>query len=210
MQKVKKILEILEKEYPDARVTLDFKNPLELLIATILAAQCTDERVNQVTRSLFKKYEGAGDYVGVDIERLEEDIRPTGFFKNKARAIKECCRKIEEDFHGEVPDTLEELTALSGVGRKTANIVLANAYDQDAMAVDTHVKRVSARLGLAHSKDPDKIEEELCKIIPRDKWSMTTHWLVFHGRVVCHAKKPECETCPLKKYCDYYQTISKS
>jgi len=210
MQKVKKILKILEREYPHAKITLDFKNPLELLIATILAAQCTDERVNLVTKDLFKKYRKAEDYVKVDMGELEEDIRKTGFYKNKAKAIKGCCRKIFEDFKGKVPKTLSELTSLSGVGRKTANIVLANAYKKDTISVDTHVKRVSKRLGLAQSEDSDRIEEELCKVIPKEKWSRTTHLLVFHGREICHAKKPKCEGCPLMEYCSYFKTISKS
>lgn len=210
MQKVKKILKILEKEYPGARITLDFKNPLELLVATILAAQCTDERVNLVTKYLFKKYRKAEDYVKVNMKEMEEDIRPTGFFKNKAKSIKGCCKKIAEDFQGKVPKTVEELTSLSGVGRKTANIVLANAYKKGTIAVDTHVKRVSKRLGLSQSEDPDRIEEELCKVIPEEKWSRTTHLLVFHGREICHAKKPECEGCPLMEYCSYFKTISKS
>ncbi len=196
-----KVLDILEKEYPDARVALDFKDPLRLLIATILAAQCTDERVNLVTKGLFKKYRRAADFAAADLRTLEEEIRSTGFYHNKAKSILAGCQMIVDRFKGQVPRTLEELTSLSGVGRKTANIILGNAYGQQAIAVDTHVKRVTHRLGWAKPDDPDKIEWELMEVIPRERWTMACHQLVFHGRRVCIAKNPQCRTCPVNNLC---------
>ena len=201
MERAVKVLDILEREYPDARVTLDFKDPLQLLIATILAAQCTDERVNRVTKGLFKKYRRAADFAAADLRTLEEEIRPTGFYHNKAKSILACCQMIVDRFSGQVPRTLEELTSLSGVGRKTANIILGNAYGQQAIAVDTHVKRVTHRLAWAKPDDPDKIEFELMKVIPRERWTMACHQLVFHGRKVCKAKNPQCPTCPVNHLC---------
>ena len=200
-EKAVKVLDILEKEYPDARVTLDFKDPLQLLIATILAAQCTDERVNIVTKDLFKKYRRAADFAAADPHTLEEEIRSTGFYHNKAKSVLACCQMITDQFNGQVPRTLEELTSLPGVGRKTANIILGNAYGQQAIAVDTHVKRVTHRLGWAKPDDPDKIEFELMKVIPRERWTMACHQLVFHGRNVCTAKNPQCPTCPVNNFC---------
>jgi endonuclease-3 len=196
-----KVLNILEKEYPDARVTLHFKDPLQLLIATILAAQCTDERVNLVTKDLFKKYHQAADFAGADLRTLEDEIRPTGFYHNKAKSILGCCEMLVKKFHGQVPQRLEDLTPLPGVGRKTANIILGNAYGQQAIAVDTHVKRVTHRLAWAKSDDPDKIEFELMEVIPREHWTMACHQLVFHGRKVCRAQQPQCPTCPVVKFC---------
>jgi endonuclease-3 len=196
-----KALDILQKEYPDARVTLDFKDPLQLLVATILAAQCTDERVNQVTKDLFKKYRQASDYARADLETLEGEIRSTGFFRNKAKSIMGCGQALVEKFNGQVPRTLEELTSLPGVGRKTANIILGNAFGQQAIAVDTHVKRVTHRLGWAKSDDPDKIEFELMEVIPQNRWTLGCHQIVFHGRRVCMAKKPKCSICPVNKLC---------
>ena len=198
---VVKVLDILQKEYPDSRVTLDFKDPLQLLVATILAAQCTDERVNQVTKDLFKKYRKASDYAGADLKTLEAEIRSTGFFRNKAKSIIGCCQTLVQEFGGQVPRTLEELTSLPGVGRKTANILLGNAFNQQAIAVDTHVKRVTHRLGWAKSDDPDKIEFELMEVIPQNRWTLSCHQIVFHGRRVCMAKNPQCATCPVAKLC---------
>jgi endonuclease-3 len=198
---VEKVLDILQKEYPDARVTLDFKDPLQLLIATILAAQCTDERVNQVTKDLFKQYRKASDYAGVDLKTLEEEIRSTGFFRNKAKSIIGCGQALVQKFNGQVPRTLEELTSLPGVGRKTANILLGNAFNQQAIAVDTHVKRVTHRLGWGKSDDPDKIEFELMEVLPQKRWTLACHQIVFHGRRVCMAKNPQCPTCPVTKLC---------
>ncbi len=196
-----KVLDILQKEYPDAKVTLDFKSPLQLLMATILAAQCTDERVNIVTKDLFKNYRTAADFAKADLHSLEEEIRSTGFYHNKAKSIISCCRDIVQKFNGEVPRKLEDLTSLAGVGRKTANIILGNAFNQQAIAVDTHVKRVTHRLGWAESEDPDKIEFELMRVIPEKRWTMACHQLVFHGRKVCMAKKPKCSVCPVTKLC---------
>jgi endonuclease III len=198
---VEKVLDILQKEYPDARVTLDFKDPLQLLIATILAAQCTDERVNLVTKDLFRKYPKASDYARADLKTLEGEIRPTGFFRNKAKSIIGCGQALVQKFNGQVPRTLEELTSLPGVGRKTANILLGNAFNQQAIAVDTHVKRVTHRLGWAKSDDPDKIEFELMEVIPQNRWTLSCHQIVFHGRRVCMAKNPQCPTCPVAKLC---------
>jgi endonuclease-3 len=198
---VVKVLDILQKEYPDARVTLNFRNPIELLIATILAAQCTDERVNRVTQGLFKKYRTATDFAKAALPIFEQEIRSTGFFHNKAKNIISCCQDIVKGFKGEVPRTLEDLTFLPGVGRKTANIILGNAFGQQAIAVDTHVKRVTHRLGWAISDDPDKIEFELMKVIPAERRTMACHQLVFHGRNVCVAKKPKCSLCPVEKLC---------
>jgi endonuclease-3 len=198
---VAKALDLLEKEYPDARITLDFKTPLQLLIATILAAQCTDERVNRVTPALFKKYRTARDFSRARQEELEEEIRSTGFFRNKAKSIIQCCQKIVRDFKGQVPQILEELVSLPGVGRKTANIILGNAYGRRAVAVDTHVKRVTRRLGWAKAEDPDKIEFELMEVIPPERWTQAGHQLIFHGRKVCQAKNPRCPVCPLEKIC---------
>jgi len=196
-----KVLDILQREYPDARVTLNFQNPLQLLMATILAAQCTDERVNLVTKHLFKKYRTAADFAKADPHTLEEEIRSTGFYHNKAKSIIRCGQDIAEKFSGEVPRTLEDLTSLAGVGRKTANIILGNAFGQKAIAVDTHVKRVTHRLGWAKSDDPDKIEFELMEAIPKDRWPLACHQLVFHGRNICVAKKPKCSLCPVTKLC---------
>ncbi|KAB2960314.1 MAG: endonuclease III [Candidatus Methylomirabilis oxygeniifera] len=200
----KKILTILEETYPDAHVTLDFENPFQLLIATILAAQCTDERVNQVTKGLFERYPTPKAFAEADPVELEEAIRSTGFYRNKARSIIGCCKKLVEEFGGQVPQTMEELITLSGVWRKTANIVLGNALGITAgIAVDTHVIRVANRLGLAQSDKPDEIEQQLCRIIPKEKWIPLTHLLVFHGRRICMARKPDCPRCPVRHLCPW-------
>jgi endonuclease-3 len=206
-EKAKKVLDILEKEYPDAKVALNFKTPLELLIATILSAQCTDERVNKTTPALFQKYKAAKDYADAEIKELEGSISSINFFRNKAKNIHACCKKIVDEFGGRIPDTPEELISLPGVGRKTANIVLGSAFGKDAIAVDTHVKRVSNRIGLSSSQDPDKIEEELCRIIPQKRWTKATNLLILHGRRICTAKNPQHDVCKICDYCDYYATI---
>jgi len=201
-KRVLRILDLLEREHPDAKIALEFSNPLELLVATILAAQCTDERVNQVTRSLFKKYRTAEDYVKADLAVLEQDIKPTGFYRRKAQRLKEVCRILVEKFNSEVPRTMEELVSLPGVARKTANIVLSNAYGiNEGIVVDTHVFRLAKRLGLTKSKTREKIEEDLMKIVPKDKWGRFADLLIFHGRRVCKARKPQCEICVLKDLC---------
>ncbi len=200
----KKILTILEGTYPDACVTLDFKSPFQLLIATILAAQCTDERVNQVTKGLFRRYPTPKAFADADPVELEEAIRSTGFYRNKARSIIGCCKKLVEEFGGQVPQTMEALITLSGVWRKTANIVLGNALGITAgIAVDTHVVRVANRLGLAASDKPDEIEQQLCRIISKEKWTRLTHLLVFHGRRICMARKPDCPHCPVRHLCPW-------
>ena len=204
--RAKKLLAILESAYPDARVTLDHKNPFQLLIATILAAQCTDERVNQVTKHLFKKYRTPQDFANADPTELEEAIRPTGFYRNKAKSIIGCCKMLVEEYGGQVPRTMEELIRLPGVWRKTANIVLGNAFGlNEGIAVDTHVTRVANRLGLAQSEKQDEIEQQLCRVIPREKWTLITHLLIFHGRTTCKAQRPACPRCPVFHLCPWPQ-----
>ncbi len=201
-RRVEKILEILKKTYPEARIALRFSNPLELLVATVLSAQCTDERVNQVTKKLFKKYPTVEAYAQVPLEELEQDIRPTGFYRNKAKNIKEAARIILEEFGGQVPRTMKELLRLPGVARKTANIVLTNAYGVvEGIPVDTHVRRISQRLGLTREKDPNKIEQDLMAIIPRKDWATIPYVFIDHGRKICRARKPLCEQCPVRELC---------
>jgi len=200
--RAKKILAILEATYPDARVTLDFKNPFQLLIATILAAQCTDERVNQVTKTLFKKYRTPQDFANANPIELEEAIRPTGFYRNKAKSIIGCCKMLLDEHGGQLPRTMEALIRLPGVWRKTANIVLGNAFGlSEGIAVDTHVTRIANRLGLAQSDKQDEIEQQLCRVIPREKWTLVTHLLIFHGRAICKAQRPDCPRCPVRHLC---------
>ncbi|MCF6154737.1 MAG: endonuclease III [Candidatus Brocadia sp.] len=201
-ERVKKILSLLEKAYPDARLVLHYKNPLELLVATILAAQCTDERVNKVTETLFKKYKTARDYANEKQAIFEQEIRTTGFYKNKAKNIIACAKELVERFKGNVPDTMEDLVTLPGVGRKTASVLLGNVFGRPAIAVDTHVFRVSHRLELARSNDPDKVEQELCKIIPQEKWTRSCLVLGTHGRRTCIARKPLCNECAVEKLCN--------
>ena len=202
------IIRRLKKAYPNAKVALHFTNPLECLVATILSAQCTDEQVNKVTATLFKKYRTPEDYLRVPESELAADIKPTGFFNQKAKAIRGACRQIIEDYGGKVPETMAELVTLPGVARKTANIVQGNAYperhrtDPDAgIAVDTHVRRVSQRLGFTSETDPDKIERDLMRIIPRKDWFSFTYVLIDHGRAVCKAPTPRCEVCPVNELC---------
>ena len=200
--RVLKIIELLEKEYPKAKTALNYTSPLEILVATILSAQCTDKRVNIVTKSLFKKYKTAEDYANADLGELEEDVRSTGFYRNKARNIKRSGRMLVEKFDSQVPRTMNELLELSGVARKTANIVLSNAYGViEGIAVDTHVRRLSKRLGLTENRNPNKIEADLMEIVPKSRWKRITDLLIFHGRNVCMAKKPKCSLCGLNKLC---------
>jgi len=206
-RRVLEIINRLEKEHPDAKIALNFSNPLELLVATILAAQCTDERVNQVTRNLFKKYRSAEDYANADINVLEQDIKPTGYYRVKARRIKEVCKVLVEKFNSEVPKTMEGLLSLPGVARKTANIVLTNAYGiNEGIIVDTHVLRLAKRLGLTKSKTRERIEKDLMGIVPKNKWGRFADLLIFHGRRVCKARKPNCEICVLKDLCPSRET----
>jgi endonuclease-3 len=198
-----KIIGILRRTYPDARVTLDCTTPLELLVAAILAAQCTDERVNLTTPELFRKYPTAEAFASADEKELQDIIRPTGFFRQKTRSIIEMTQDIVAKFDGKVPDTIEELTSLHGVGRKTANLILGEVYGKQAIVVDTHVKRVSARLGLTDQTDPTKIEFDLMKVIPEENWTEVNHLLVAHGRAICKAPTPLCDRCPVLELCPY-------
>jgi endonuclease-3 len=201
-ERVKKILPILKKTYPDATIALHFTNPLELLIATILSAQCTDVRVNMVTKDLFQKYKSAADWAGAALKQIEEDIRTCGFYHNKAVNIKAACRKIVEEYGGQVPHTVEELVTLPGVGRKTANVVLGNAFGIPGIACDTHVIRLSRRLGLSqNTDDPVKLEFDLDDIVPKKDWTLFSHLLIFHGRNLCAARQPNCPACPIARYC---------
>jgi endonuclease-3 len=202
-KRAKEIIKILSQEIPDSTVALKFSNPLELLVATILSAQCTDVKVNQVTLVLFKKYRSARDYAESNLAKLEEEIRPTGFYRNKAKSLQKCCQEIVKRFGGEVPKTLEDLVTLPGVGRKTANVVLGNAFGIPGVVVDTHVRRVSQRIGLTKNDDPVKIEFDLMEIVPKEEWTHFSNLLVWHGRKTCVARKPLCGICPIRKWCDY-------
>jgi endonuclease-3 len=202
-----KVLGLLAKAYPDAALALHFSNPLELLVATILSAQCTDERVNMVTEHLFKRYREAQDYAQADPATLEREIHSTGFFKAKTRALIGVGRTLVERHGGVVPGTADELTALPGVGRKTANVVLGNAFGVPALAVDTHVFRVSQRLGLARADDPEEVHDQLCEVIPRVKWISATHLLIIHGRRTCLARQPDCPRCRVEPLCPWPEKV---
>ncbi len=200
--KVNQVIKLLEKQYPNAKTALNWSNPLELLVATMLSAQTTDVTVNSVTKTLFKKYLTAKDYAEADLKELEAAIHSTGYYHNKAKNLKECTKLLVEKFDGKVPKTMEELTELPGIARKTANIILYNAYGITAgIAVDTHVMRLSQKIGLTQQKYQDKIEKDLMHITPKDKWMPLTDLLIFHGRQVCNAKKPRCEICVLNEIC---------
>ncbi len=202
VQRVRRILTGLQRTYPEAHCELDYTTPLELLIATILSAQCTDKQVNLVTVELFKKYRTAAAYARAELAELERAIQRLGFFRNKAKSIKACCQKLVERHGGEVPRTMEELTELGGVGRKTANVVLGNAFAVNVgVVVDTHVARLSQRLGLTREKMPEKIEQALMRLVPQEQWTMFSHWLIWHGRRRCAARKPDCPHCELRKLC---------
>ena len=201
-ERVEKIIELLEKEYPDAKTALHYSSPLEILVATILSAQSTDKQVNVVTKSLFKKYKTAKDYADADLSELEQDIKSTGFYHNKAKHLKNAAKLLVEKYDGKVPQSMDKLVELQGVARKTANIVLSNAYGiVVGVAVDTHVKRLSQRLGLTDNTNPDKIEKDLMEIVPKSQWERITNLLIFHGRNVCTARKPNCKECTLNKLC---------
>ena len=202
-EKATKIISLLKKQYPDAHCELNFSNPLELLIATILSAQCTDKRVNGVTKALFKKYKKAADYARAPLPRFEQEIRSTGFYKNKAKAIQGCCRILDEKYGGQVPKEMEKLVQLPGIGRKTANVVLGHAYGTPGITTDTHVIRVSQRLGLTKNKDPEKIEIDLQELIPQKHWTFVSDVLIFHGRRCCYARSPNCPECPVLKLCSF-------
>ena len=200
--RVPEIIKVLRREFPESRTSLEFETPFQILVATILAAQCTDERVNKVTPGLFRKYPAAAAFASADREELENEIRSTGFFRNKAKSILGAAKKIVEDFGGRVPDTLAELLILPGVARKTANIVLSAGYGKaEGIAVDTHVRRLAGRLGLSRESDPEKIERDLMRIVPREDWLDLNSMLVDHGRKTCRARKPDCPTCPIRHLC---------
>lgn len=199
----RKILRRLLARYPQPKLALEFSNPLELLVATILSAQCTDARVNEVTRSLFKKYKKARDYADADLRTFEAEIRSTGFYRSKAKKVRECCRKLVDEFGGKVPDDAEAMATLPGVGRKTANMVLGNAFGQQAIAVDTHVLRVSNRLGLVSTKNADKAEQALTAQIPESRWTAFTNAMILHGRETCTARNPRCGLCVLYEECEW-------
>lgn len=202
-QRVQKIIQILDRTYPTVTLALHFKTPLELLIALILAAQCTDERVNQVTADIFKKYRTVEDWAGANLTTLEAEIRPTGFYRNKAKAIQACCRTLVDRFNGKVPQRLEDLVALPGVGRKTANILRGNAFNQPGIGVDTHVARLAQRLEATAQTDPDKIEFDLDPLVPDTVKVRFCHLLQAHGRTVCLARKPQCPACSVNRLCPY-------
>src|SRR5689334_11695819 len=198
--RVRQIIDGLRRAYPEAHCELNFSNPLELLIATILSAQCTDKRVNVVTAELFRRYRTAADYAQAPPGDLEEAIKTAGFFRNKARNIQACCRALVEQHRGQVPSDMDALTGLAGVGRKTANVVLGNAFNLNVgIVVDTHVARLSERLRLTRHADPEKIEQDLMKLVPRDEWTLFSHWLIWHGRRRCPARKPDCAHCEIRE-----------
>lgn len=208
--RTRKVIAGLKKTYPDAHCELNFSNPLELLIATILSAQCTDKRVNLVTADLFRKYRTARDYAGAPTEILEEEIKSTGFFRNKTRSIKTCCQALVERHGGDVPQTMDELITLGGVGRKTANVVLGNAFNVNAgVVVDTHVARLSQRLGLTKEKAAEKIEQDLIGLVPQKEWTLFSHLLIWHGRRRCFARNPDCPHCEIRQLCPRLGVIVK-
>ncbi|MFO7821867.1 MAG: endonuclease III [Lentisphaeria bacterium] len=206
-QKAQVIFKLLLEKYPDATIELNYGNTLELLVATVLSAQCTDKRVNQVTEKLFAKYHEPVDYLNVSAEELEQDIRSTGFFRQKAKSLRNTMRTLIDKHNEKVPGKIELITALPGIGRKTANVILGNAFGIPAIAVDTHVKRISNRLGLTDNKVPDKIEQDLMHLYPDSQWIKINHLFVFHGRYTCKARSPACEKCPLTNHCNHFKYI---
>jgi endonuclease III len=201
-ERVKAIWPVLKNTYPQAKCALEHSDPLQLLIATILSAQCTDVRVNIVTKTLFKKYKTAKDWANAPLEQIEQDIKSTGFYHNKALNIKNACKKILDDYNGKVPAMMDQLLTLNGVGRKTANVVLGNAFGVPGIVCDTHVIRLSRRLALSANTDkPEKLEFDLMEIVPKENWTLFSHLLIFHGRNICIARRPNCPNCPIAKYC---------
>ncbi len=200
-RRAKRIFDILAKEYPNPKPALNYSTPFELLVATILSAQTTDERVNIVTENLFRKYKKPEDYANADLNELEQDIFSTGFYKNKAKSLRNCCAALIEKYGGEIPKSIEEMTKLPGVGRKTASVVLGNAFGIPAIPVDTHVKRLANLLQLTDSQNPDKIEQDLKELLPESYWTNSSHWLQKHGRTVCIARHPKCEICKVARFC---------
>ena len=208
LDRVAAILQILKKTYPNARCSLDHRDPLQLIVATILSAQCTDVRVNLVTKDLFRKYHTAADYAKAPVEQLEQDIMSTGFYRNKTKSIRAMAQSLIEKHGGEVPDTMEALVDLAGVGRKTANVVLGNAFGKnEGVVVDTHVGRLVGRLKLTGHTDPVKVEQDLMQIIPCEDWTIFSHLMIYHGRAICQARKPRCAECPIRQYCPSADTF---
>lgn len=205
---IQNFIQILKNTYPDATCSLDFKTPFQMVVAVMLSAQCTDERVNKTTPALFEKCKTIQDFADIDLKKLEQIVHPCGFYKNKAKNIKLCAKQVLKNFNGEVPQTMEELLTLAGVGRKSANVILLEAFGiANGIAVDTHVKRISNRLGLSAEKEPEKIEQDLLKIFPKEDLKDINHLLVWHGRKTCDSRKPLCEKCTVKDYCKYYTTL---
>lgn len=201
---------VLARAWPEAKCALNFENPYQLLAATILSAQCTDERVNMVTPSLFQRCPGPQSLAGIDQEELEALVRTTGFFRNKAKNLKGMAKGLLELYGGSVPQTMEELRPLPGVGRKTANVVLGNCFNTPGLTIDTHMQRVNRRLGLTKAENPEKIEKDLMELVPQPEWTNYSHRVIFHGRYICQARRPQCERCPVTEYCRYYQTFQKT
>ena len=209
-KRTKEILDILDQQFgTEYKCYLNYETPWQLLAATMLSAQCTDARVNIVTKDLFQKYTSPGDIAAADLKELEEDIRPTGFYHNKAKNLIACMKVIHEKYHDEVPSTLEELTSLAGVGRKTANVIRGNIYHDPSVVVDTHVKRISRRLGFTTNEDPEKIEQDLMKELPKDHWILYNIQIIQFGRTICTARSPKCGECSLQKYCEEYKIKGK-
>lgn len=210
MPQATKVASKLLKKYPDPKLALNFSNPLELLVAVILSAQCTDARANEVTKMLFKKYRSAKDYVRADLATFEQEIRPTGFYRNKAKSVIGCAKKLVDEFGGEVPRTVEEMVRLPGVGRKTANMVLGNALGNPGIAVDTHLLRVANRIGLVQSSDPEAVERELMRQLPRARWTAFSNAMILHGRETCTARKPKCPQCVVYDECEWPEKVTRS
>ena len=206
----KELVELLKNAYPDATCSLDFETPFQLVVAVMLSAQCTDERVNKTTPELFARCKTIEDFANIDINELEQIIHPCGFYKNKAKNIKLCAKQVLENFNGEVPHTMKELTSLAGVGRKSANVIMLEVFGiSEGIAVDTHAKRISNLTGLSNKKEPEKIEQDLIKIFPKDALKDINHLFVWHGRNTCIARHPKCDKCPINKFCKYYKTLKK-
>ncbi len=206
----KELVELLKNAYPDATCSLDFETPFQLVVAVMLSAQCTDERVNKTTPELFARCKTIEDFANIDINELEQIIHPCGFYKNKAKNIKLCAKQVLENFNGEVPHTMKELTSLAGVGRKSANVIMLEVFGiAEGIAVDTHAKRISNLTGLSNKKEPEKIEQDLIKIFPKDALKDINHLFVWHGRNTCIARHPKCDKCPINKFCKYYKTLKK-
>ena len=207
---IKEFVQILKNTYPDATCSLDFETPFQMVVAVMLSAQCTDERVNKTTPQLFERCKTIQDFANIDITELESIIHPCGFYKNKAKNIKLCATQVLANFNGEVPKTMDELLSLAGAGRKSANVILLEAFDiANGIAVDTHAKRISNRIGLSHEKEPEKIEQDLLKIFPQDSLKDINHLFVWHGRNTCDSRKPRCEQCTVKNFCEYYKKNCK-